>query len=91
MSECACWTQLESPLSCVEEVSGMCITWHAPQKSTSHCGREQFVSVRADLHVGLKVCKCVQGTVCSMCTHVCACVKMRIECVIAIVGIMHSP
>lgn len=39
------WTQLKSPLSCVEEVSRLCITWQAPQNSTSQCAKELFVSV----------------------------------------------
>lgn len=38
------WMQLESPLSCIEEVSRMRITWQAPQKSISQCAKELFVS-----------------------------------------------
>lgn len=51
----------------------MCITWCAPQRSTSRCAREQFV--REGLHVYLKVSKCVQGTVC----RVFVCVKSALK------------
>jgi len=51
------WSQLESPLSRVEEVSRMCITWHAPQRSTSQCAREQFVSVSVGIWKRVHVCK----------------------------------